>query len=59
MMHPEDVCPKSCCWTPYGCAKRRGCGHHKPTPRKVEPIVAPTTKTALASRDKREKAAGK
>ena len=22
-------CPRNCCWTPYGCAKKRQCDHHR------------------------------
>ena len=35
----EDICPKSCCWTPYGCAKGRRCDHHKPAFKAPPPIV--------------------
>lgn len=39
MIYAEDVCHRACCWTPYGCAKGRRCGHHKPAPKVPPPIV--------------------
>lgn len=27
--HGAGECPRSCCWTPYGCGRKWRCDHHR------------------------------
>lgn len=34
--HGSGNCPRSCCWTPYGCGRGWSCEHHRAAAKKQD-----------------------